>query len=56
MLTELSCNKEIFEKAIPPYNDALKKSIFKENLLYTPKATTSKIFDKKQRECLIRLM
>ena len=38
-LSELSCNKEIFEKAIPPYNDALKKSRLKENLVYKPKTT-----------------
>ena len=48
-LTELSCNKETFEKAIPPYNDALKKSGFQNNLVYTPKTTASNIFDKKQR-------
>ena len=36
-LSELSCNKEIFEKATPPYTDALKKTGFKENLVYTPK-------------------
>ena len=29
-LPELSCNKETFEKAIPPYTDAFKKSGFKE--------------------------
>ena len=49
-LSELSCNKEIIEKAIPPYNDAFKKSGFKENLLYTPKATSSSNLDKKQRK------
>ena len=52
-LSELSCNKEIFEKAAPPYNDALKKSGFKENLVYTPKTTTSNILYKKQRKCKI---
>ena len=49
-LSELSCNKETFEKAIPPYTDALKKSGFKENLVYTPKTTTNNILDKKQRK------
>ena len=49
-LSELSCNKKIFEKAIPPYNDALKKSGFKEDLVYRPKTTTSNILDKKQRK------
>ena len=38
-LSELSYNKEIFEKAIPPYTDALKTSRFKENLVYPPKTT-----------------
>ena len=47
-LSELSCNKQILEKAIPPYNDAFKKSGFKENLAYKPKTTTSNILDKKQ--------
>ena len=47
-LSELSCNKQILEKAIPPYNDDFKKSGFKENLAYTPKTTTSNILDKKQ--------
>lgn len=48
-LSELSCNKKIFEKAIPPpYNDDFKKSGFKENLVYTPNTNTSNIFDKKQ--------
>ena len=31
-------------------NDALKKSEFKENLVYTPKTTISNILDKKQRK------
>ena len=52
-LSELSCNKEIFEKAIPPCNDALNKSGFKENLVYTPRTTTSLILCKKQRKCKI---
>ena len=47
-LSELSCNKEVFEKVIPPNTDALKKSGFKENLLCTPKTTTNNIVDKKQ--------
>ena len=49
-LSELLCNKKIFEKAIPPYNDALEKSGFKENLIYTPTTTTSNIVGKKQRK------
>ena len=49
-LLELSPNKEMFDKAIPPYNDGLKKSGFKENFVYTPKITTSNILDKKQRK------
>ena len=35
-LSELSCNKEIFEKAIPPYNDAFKKKWIQRELgVYT---------------------
>ena len=49
-LSELWCYKEIFEKAIPPYHDAFKKIGFKENLVNTPKTTTSNILDKKQRK------
>ena len=36
------------EKAKTPYTDALEKSGFKENLVYTPKTTTTNILDKKQ--------
>ena len=50
MLSELSCNQEILEKAILPYTDALKKSGFKENLVYAPKTTTNNILDKKERK------
>ena len=35
---------------MPPYNDALKKSGFKENLVYTPKTTTRDILGKNQRK------
>ena len=52
-LSGLSCIKKILEKAIPPYNDAFKKSGFKENLAYTPKITTSNILDKKHGKCNI---
>ena len=52
-LSELSCSKEVFEKAIPPYTDALKRSGFKENLVGTLKTTTNNNFDKKQRKCKI---
>ena len=40
-LSELSCNKETFEKAIPPYANNLRKSGFKENLVHTPERTTT---------------
>ena len=49
-LSKLSCNKETFERAIPPYTDVLKKSRFKENLVYTPKTTTNNILERKQRK------
>ena len=49
-LSEWSCNKEVFEKVIPPNTDALKKSGFRENLVCTPKTTTNNILDKKQRK------
>ena len=49
-LSELSWNKETLEKATPPYTDVLKKSRFKENLVYRPKTTTNNVFDKKQRK------
>ena len=52
-LSELSCNKETFEKAIPPYANALRKSGFKDKLVYTPKTTTNNTLDKKQRKCKI---
>ena len=49
-LSKLSCSKETFQQVIPPYNDALKKSGFKENLVYLPKTTTKNNLDKKQRK------
>ena len=49
-LFELLCNKEIFEKAIPPYTDALNKCGFKENLVFTPKNSTNNIIDRKRRK------
>ena len=49
-LSKLSWNKETLEKAIPPYTDALKKSRFKENLVYTPKTITNNILERKQRK------
>ena len=52
-LSELSCNKEVLEKAIPTYTYALRQNGFKENLVYTSKTTTNNILDKKQRKCKI---
>ena len=48
-LSELSCNKEVLEKAIPTYTYAFRQSRFKENLVYTHKTTTNNILNKKQR-------
>ena len=36
-------NKETFKKALPPHANALRKSGFKENLVYRPKTTTNKV-------------
>ena len=49
-LSELSSNKEIFQKATPIYFEALKKSGFNEPLVFIPKANTSDNTTKKQRK------
>ena len=40
-LSDLSSNKEIFQKATPIYFEALKKSAFNEPLVFKPKTNTS---------------
>ena len=49
-LSDLSSNKEIFQKATPIYFEALKKSGFNEPLLFIPKTNTSDSIRKKQRK------
>ena len=34
-ITDISCNKEYFDKAAPAYNNALKISGFNENIEFT---------------------
>ena len=46
-LSELSSNKEIFQKATPIYFEAIKKSEFNEPLVFIPKAYTSDNTSKK---------
>ena len=49
-LSDLSSNKEIFQKATPIYFEALKKSGFNEPLVFIPKTNTSDNISKKQRK------
>ena len=63
-LSEFSCNKEIFEKGIPPYTDALKKKVDSKKTWYIHLKTPPIIFLMRNKESarsfgsihLIRLM
>ena len=49
-LSDLSSNKEIFQKATSRYFEALKKSGFNKPLVFIPKTNTSDNISKKQRK------
>ena len=36
-ISNISCDKESFDKAAPDYNNALKNSGFNENIKFTPR-------------------
>ena len=50
LLSELSSNKEIFQKATAIYSEASKNSAFKESLVFIAKPNTSDNTSKKQRK------
>ncbi|XP_047142690.2 uncharacterized protein LOC124816972 [Hydra vulgaris] len=49
-LSSMSSNEIFFKKAIPPYEEALKKSVYKLNLTYQPQIISSQNQQKKQRK------